>query len=503
MGQPTIDTTSEAFIARLASLLRTARSDRGESVRAVARRSGGAVSARKLRAIESAELGLDDVDLPLVAGLYGVDLFALLQDRVPLEVDAAGGVLTTAGITRSFTPGVEDELLTAYLLLVRDMRDIPHEPTVALRREDVELLASHLRKDATAVLSRLGELMGATVTQRRSMVAAFAAGAALIVLTTSAVALEPGTYQQPVDSDQDGETVSALTLSSEEVDEFTPDGLDLPPAGGSPSGAAGSAGISDGGGSGGGIGDAGTDAPGAVGGSDAEVGDSGGGTDPGTGVGDPAPEDEGANDGGASGGGAPDGGSGDQGGSDEGPADDGSTAGDGGPGGSAGGGAPGDDGPSGGDGGSDGDGVSGGADGTGSQEGSDGPDASGDSGGQGGSGGEGGAGSDEGPGNSGGAGNSGDAGGPGGDGTPGNSGNGDAGGGGGSGGQRAAGDPGRAGNPGDQGNAGNQSGNDASGSDGSDSPGNSDHADGSDGVGEPGNSGNENAGGGGSSGRNT
>jgi len=229
MDQPTIDTTSDAFVARLASLLRTARSDRGDSVRALARRSGGAVSARKLRAIESAEVGLDDVDLPLVAGLYGVDLLALLQERVPLEVDAASGALTTAGIMRTFTPGDEDELLTAYRLLVRELRDIPHEPTVALRREDVELLASHLRKDAAVVLSRLGELMGATVTQRRSMVAAFAAGAALIVLTTSAVALEPGTYQPPADSNQDGEVVSALTLSSEEAHEFTSDGLDLPP----------------------------------------------------------------------------------------------------------------------------------------------------------------------------------------------------------------------------------------------------------------------------------
>lgn len=147
---------------------------------------------RTLREVESGQADLRAVDLAALAALYRIDLAELLQERVPIRADLAAGTISTAGLVRSFTPGESDALLVAYLRLVRDLRDLQTAPSIALRRDDVETLATSLRWEVTTVLDRLGQLMGSTVIQRRSAVAMFLAGAALIVLSSAAVALEPG-----------------------------------------------------------------------------------------------------------------------------------------------------------------------------------------------------------------------------------------------------------------------------------------------------------------------
>jgi hypothetical protein len=185
------DLAGPVLAARLASLLRTSRRDAGRTVRQLAHASGGAFTVSLLRRLEAAEQALDDLDLVRLTGLYGIDLPALLLPRVPLVVDAEGGRLETAGIVRSFDPTDPDGLLVAYLLLVRELRTLQHAPSISLRRGEVETLAASLRTDGETVLDRLGELMGSTVAQRRSMVAAFVAGAAIIVLAGGAVAQEP------------------------------------------------------------------------------------------------------------------------------------------------------------------------------------------------------------------------------------------------------------------------------------------------------------------------
>ena len=189
------DTASEVFSARLASLLHTARADRGTPLREMARETAGAATGRQLRAIEAAEADLARFDIAAVVAAYGLDPSSLVGDRVPIEVDLDGGVLRTAGIARHFTPGATDGLLTAYLLLVRDLRDVPEGSAVPVRREDVEVLALHLDADAATVLDRLAALTGATGTERRSIVALFAAGAAVLVLTTGAVAMQAGFHR--------------------------------------------------------------------------------------------------------------------------------------------------------------------------------------------------------------------------------------------------------------------------------------------------------------------
>jgi hypothetical protein len=123
----------------------------------------------------------------MTAALPGDDV----PDRTPLHVDLAGGQLETGGRRMRFDPSVPDAVLVAYLRLVRKLRDVPREPSFVLRRSDVLVLAEVLRWDAVDVLDQLGDLMGATVTQRRTMVATFAAGALLIAVATSAAALAP------------------------------------------------------------------------------------------------------------------------------------------------------------------------------------------------------------------------------------------------------------------------------------------------------------------------
>jgi hypothetical protein len=217
MQDTVVDVTSEAFAARLAALLRAARTGQGRPLRALARSSRGSFSARTLRALENGQADVRGLQLPALASLYRPDLAALLQERVPL----------TAGLVRTFTPGDRDGLLLAYLHLVRDLRDLQTAPSLALRRDDVEVLATSLRSEAVAVLDRLGQLMGSTVTQRRSAVAMFAAGAALVMLSTGAVAVETGLYQPGGDLEP-GSDVAVTTSASMDDGDGIPEPLDGP-----------------------------------------------------------------------------------------------------------------------------------------------------------------------------------------------------------------------------------------------------------------------------------
>lgn len=212
------DTASPVFATRLATLLHTARGDRNASLREMARATAGAATGRQLRAIEAAEADLTRFDVAAIAAAYGLDLSSLLGERMPLEVDLEAGILRTAGSSRRFPPGDTDALLLTYLLLVRDLRDLPEGSAVAVRRDDVEVLARHLGADAANVIDRLAAMMGATGTERRSIVGLFATGAAILVLATSAVATQTGLSSYGSDdtrSNRDGrrsaDPVSPLT----------------------------------------------------------------------------------------------------------------------------------------------------------------------------------------------------------------------------------------------------------------------------------------------------
>jgi len=215
------DTANEVFATRLASLLHIARTDRGTSLREMARATAGAATGRQLRAIEAAEADLRRFDVAEIAAAYGIDPCSLFGERLPLEVDLEGGVVQTAGSARGFTPGDTDALLLAYLLLIRDVRDLPQDAAVVVRRDDVEVLARHLEAEAATVIDRLAGLMGATGAERRSTVGLFAAGAAVLVLTMSAVAT-PTTRPSSSSSEGDIRPSRDLRASASPVSSMTP-----------------------------------------------------------------------------------------------------------------------------------------------------------------------------------------------------------------------------------------------------------------------------------------
>lgn len=114
-----------------------------------------------------------------------------------LSVDMADGRLEACGRRVRFDPSDPDGVLLAYLRLVRTLRGVQREPSFVLRRGEVLELAEVMRWDAVDVLDHLGELMGASITERRTMVTSFAAGALLIAVATGAAALTPADAPAP------------------------------------------------------------------------------------------------------------------------------------------------------------------------------------------------------------------------------------------------------------------------------------------------------------------
>ena len=92
------------------------------------------------------------------------------------------GALRVGRAMATFSPDDDTSLLVAYLRLVRWMRHQRSSARIELRRTDIDTLAAHLGLDASEVVDRLGSLMGATVSQRRALVAMLATGAAVLCL---------------------------------------------------------------------------------------------------------------------------------------------------------------------------------------------------------------------------------------------------------------------------------------------------------------------------------
>ena len=180
-GAAVIDLAGVAFSRRFANLLSVGRAQLGVSRRALAKRSGGRFTSRDLKVAESAKRQFGPSVVGELAVLYGVDLAVILPERLPLRVGE--GVVTTGGIETRFESGDEESLLTAYLRLVRALRRQQHARVVDLRRDDIDVLAAHLGAESTDVVDRLGALMGASRSQRRTMVTMFDSGATVIGLS--------------------------------------------------------------------------------------------------------------------------------------------------------------------------------------------------------------------------------------------------------------------------------------------------------------------------------
>ena len=106
--------------------------------------------------------------------------------RFPVEI--AAGRLSGAGVSVEFSPGDPTSVLIAYLRLIRRIRNKKKAPAIAVRRDDILVIARYLDIDGAAVVERLSTLMNVTPAQRNTMAMLFATGAIVIGLAAGGYA---------------------------------------------------------------------------------------------------------------------------------------------------------------------------------------------------------------------------------------------------------------------------------------------------------------------------
>jgi hypothetical protein len=173
----------------------------------MARASKGAFSRHELREFESSTRPLDDATVERVAALYGCDLAIILPARLPVVI--ADAHISMGGVVAPFEPANNTELLMAYLTLVRTLRREHSAPSVALRRDDIEILSDRMGEPPSTVVERLLLLMNATQSKRAAVVGLLATGAAVIGLVGTVAAVGSGGDTTGVSSST---TVSVTTV---------------------------------------------------------------------------------------------------------------------------------------------------------------------------------------------------------------------------------------------------------------------------------------------------
>jgi transcriptional regulator with XRE-family HTH domain len=187
---------------RLGRALRRARRASGLRRAAAAARLG--VSPRLLVAWERGALRVPDDTITPLVDLYGEHLTALVPAREPVAVDlgqiAVGWKITVLAST------AHDDVLAAYVELLRAVRDAKPGEAVALRTSDLEVLAAAIGADTGDVEARIVELLRCTNAEARTLhdelrrrtllvpAAGLALGAAAI---TGMVATAPGSSGAP------------------------------------------------------------------------------------------------------------------------------------------------------------------------------------------------------------------------------------------------------------------------------------------------------------------
>jgi sortase (surface protein transpeptidase) len=182
-AEPWLAIESPEFARRIGRLLVSTRRRTRRSIDDIVRAAAGEFDEQQLRRFERGEADLDESIVDAVCRLYNADLGAVLPARSAVQI--ANGRLTGNGVSIKFSPGDPTSLLVGYLRLIRSMRRQKKAPAIALRRDDILVLAGHLGVDGAEIVDRLTTLMGATASQRYAMALLFASGAIVIGLAIS------------------------------------------------------------------------------------------------------------------------------------------------------------------------------------------------------------------------------------------------------------------------------------------------------------------------------
>jgi sortase (surface protein transpeptidase) len=187
--QPTPWTESDSWLAiespefavRFGRLLTTTRRRSKSSITKLAASKLVRFDASQLRQFEQGVSTIDESIVEALCLLYSADLGRVLPQRLPVMI--SGRCLSCAGTSVRFSTDDPTSLMVAYLRLIRRLRNQKQTPAVALRRDDVLVLARYLDIDGAEVVERLSTLMKVSAAQRNTMAMLFATGAIVIGVT--------------------------------------------------------------------------------------------------------------------------------------------------------------------------------------------------------------------------------------------------------------------------------------------------------------------------------
>lgn len=178
------ETPGASLTERVAHLLRSRRRTLGLDVSGLAERSEGRFTVERLIAVESGRARIGPSEAAELAALYGIELAAVVSGRPPLVIDPAG-TIHAAGATAAYRAGDSTSLLAAYLRVVRQLRGVPADGVVALRRADVAILAEHLGETPDGVVERLAVLLEVDGAERRALGERLRSGAEVVGLAAA------------------------------------------------------------------------------------------------------------------------------------------------------------------------------------------------------------------------------------------------------------------------------------------------------------------------------
>jgi hypothetical protein len=176
-----IETASPQFVRQLSAALMIARRRRHVPTWLLARRSRGRFTTRDLHAAETGELSLHPDTVADLAALYGLDLTSMLPGVRGELVIRADGLISSGGLTATFTPGDSTSLVNAYFALTRRLRHLDDVTTMPVRRDDVHAIA-HFLEGTRAPSKYLEAVLAASIAERRVLAGSLIAGAVSIDL---------------------------------------------------------------------------------------------------------------------------------------------------------------------------------------------------------------------------------------------------------------------------------------------------------------------------------